>query len=504
VLEAACAAFFVCVLAVGCRSGGETAEPPPVVAPELEYGTRHFVGSVLSGPLPLMAVDDAADPADAITVHCELTYYEQLPQYDLPPLGTQARLIGSMRGENAILPSPAFTTRVQYATPDVAPGILEELESSSNGRSLLLHHFEGALLHGTSAVFAARSVELLELAIDEQAQRRMAFSFLRNAGDLIDFGIVVDQLAKPDDETIADSADEPLDLDPYLVERDDRVLQREYLLLKSPPVLDGGPILILAPSPFPGDEGAGFAMRIEVRSAPTAEPDASAHAELVAAMQADFVSEYEQAQEAARRLENAELQERQVAEALRNLRFNELQRKTLVFLTTTTGAPLAEDLALIVTDENLKLYADMVVAAAERSDRVMTEEGGLGWIFERGAFQFLTSSLSEDQISPSHFGLLLKHAGEAGQFPAIIEDALAVSQNRREFTQRIVEENRIFLEDHQVAARVRAYDWLVARDAAPEGYDPLGDADARREALSNDRRKRAAAKAEQAAKKTKS
>jgi len=502
VLEAACAVSFVCVLVTGCRSGGDAAEPPPVVAPALEYGARHFVGGVPSGPSQLTVLQEDVDPAQAFALRGELTYYERLPQFDLPPLGTQARLIGTMRGESAILPSPIFTTRVQYATVDVAPTILEQLDAQTNGRHLPLHEFEGALIQGTSTVFAVRSVEELELAIDAKAQRRMSLSFSRGLGDAIDFGVLIDQLANPTEDLVSDHPTEQIsaDLDPYLVARESRVLQREYLLLKTPPTVDGGPILILIPSPFPGDEGAGFAMQIDVRSAPTEEQGAAAHAELVSTMLADFVRERELAQEAARRLENTELEERRIAAALRNLRLDRLQRKTLVFLTTTTGAPLAEDLALIVSDENLKLYAETVVTAAENSETGMTSEGGLGWILERGAFKFLTTALSEEQISSSHFGLLLKHAGEAGQFPVLIEDALAVSKNRAQFMQRITEENRIFLEDQQVAARVRAFDWLEAQGAAPEGYDPLDEADARREALAKDRRKREAAKAEKKAK----
>lgn len=500
-LEAACAASFVSVLVVGCRSSRTAAEPPPVVAPALEYGARHFVGSVLSGPSPQLAVPAETDPAQALAVRCVLTYHERLPRFELPPLGTQARMIGAMQGETAILPNPVFTTRVQYAGVEIAAQIIEQLEAASGTRSLVLHEYDGALFSGTSVVFAARSVDTLKLAIDTEAQRRVALSFSRGEGDAIDFGIVIDQLVKAPDDEVEDSPAAQLapDLDPYLTERENRVLQREYLLLQHPPVPDSGPVLILVPSPFPGDEGAGFAMQLEVEAAPSEEPAASLHAAVVATMLEDLVREHELALESARRLGMAELEERQIAEALRNLRLDRLQRKTLVFLTTTTGAPLAEDLVMIVADENLKLYAETVISAAEASNELMDADGGLGWILERGAFQFLTTSLSEEQISSSHFGLLLKHAGEAGNFPAVIEDALAISRSRSEFVQRLIDENRIFLEDHNIAARVRAYDWLLSMDAAPPGYDPLGDSDSRREALSNDRRRREAEKAAESA-----
>lgn len=497
VLEAACAAFVVCVSAVGCRSKSGAAEPLPVVAPALEYGARHFVGTVLSGPLPQHDMPEDVDPSDALAVHCVLTYYERLPHFDLPPLGTQARLIGTLQGDTAILANPIFTTRVQYVAADAAQQIMAQLSERAGERSLVLNDFEGALLPGSSVVFAARSVDTLRLDVDTEAQRRVAFSFSRDETSRVEFGIVIDQLLKPTDDEPDDSAAAALEpnLDPYLMERENRVLQREFVMLEDPPSVDGGPILVLVPSPFPNDEGAGFAMKVELGSAPTEEPAAGRHADIVSAMLDDFVQERQTARESARRLDSRELRDRQVAEALRNLQLDRLQRRTLVFLTTTTGAPLAQDLVLIAKEENLQKYAQAVIAAAERSDAVLNTDGGLGWILERGAFQFLITALSDEEINASHLGLLLKHAGEAGNFPAIIEDSLAISSNRDEFVQRIIEENRIFLEDHNIAARVRAFDWLDSRDAAPAGYDPLADADARRSALAEDRKQREAREA---------
>ena len=47
----------------------------------------------------------------------------------------------------------------------------------------------------------------------------------------------------------------------------------------------------------------------------------------------------------------------------------------------------------------------------------------------------------------------------------------------------MIVENRIYLEDNSPASRVRAYDWLKARGAAPKGFDPLANPRDRREAL---------------------
>jgi len=44
-------------------------------------------------------------------------------------------------------------------------------------------------------------------------------------------------------------------------------------------------------------------------------------------------------------------------------------------------------------------------------------------------------------------------------------------------------ENFIYLEDISPAARTRAFEWLAARDQAPQGYDPLASLKERRNVL---------------------
>ena len=79
--------------------------------------------------------------------------------------------------------------------------------------------------------------------------------------------------------------------------------------------------------------------------------------------------------------------------------------------------------------------------------------------------------------------LMLRKAGEVGRWPDLLTDAVAESDGVRELRERLVRENRIFLEDAVPATRVRAYDWLAARGLAPEGFDPLASAEERRAAL---------------------
>jgi hypothetical protein len=79
--------------------------------------------------------------------------------------------------------------------------------------------------------------------------------------------------------------------------------------------------------------------------------------------------------------------------------------------------------------------------------------------------------------------LLTLHAGEAGRRAASLEEVLGAARTLSGLRARLAAENAIYLEDNDPAARVRAYEWLAARNLAPAGYDPLAPVEARRAAL---------------------
>jgi len=79
----------------------------------------------------------------------------------------------------------------------------------------------------------------------------------------------------------------------------------------------------------------------------------------------------------------------------------------------------------------------------------------------------------------------VRRAGELGRYPDMVLEVLAASTAPADLEQRFLAENLIFLEDAHPAARVRAYDWLRARGAAPAGYDPLATREERRSALAS-------------------
>ncbi len=156
-------------------------------------------------------------------------------------------------------------------------------------------------------------------------------------------------------------------------------------------------------------------------------------------------------------------------------------RAGLVHLAAELGAPALLDLSLAARPQHLAPLARAVIeAAAEVPD---SERAALAWALERAALRSLVERRQGDGDDPAAAALLFARAGEAGAFPALLAEVLATRADLSAFEAWLREENRIFLSDRSPAARVRAYDWLASRGAAPPDFDPLGPEDARREAL---------------------
>lgn len=156
------------------------------------------------------------------------------------------------------------------------------------------------------------------------------------------------------------------------------------------------------------------------------------------------------------------------------------RRSALVALAGTTGATLTGDLALVADDVLLELLASRIVEQATKEPS--KDLSSLGWLMDRTSFEVVTQQTSS-RVTDTLAGVLLSHLGEPARRPSLMRELLESMRTRLEFETRLQAENLIALEDDAPSSRVRAYQWLVARNLAPAGYDPLGSAQARQEAL---------------------
>jgi hypothetical protein len=132
---------------------------------------------------------------------------------------------------------------------------------------------------------------------------------------------------------------------------------------------------------------------------------------------------------------------------------------------------LGRDLCLVGDEAFLRGWVALIPDPASRE--AASEEDWV-WDVERAAWVRLARDMVKEDLPDAMLALVLHHAGEAGHYPSGLEDAARNSADLQTYEQRIIQENRLFLEETSPAARVRAYDWLKRRGLEPPDWDPLG------------------------------
>jgi len=431
------------------------APPEPAPLPPLRVEVSHFAGTVLTGPTSEEPSDEA--PVDALGLTLRIALLERTPQGDPLP----ARLV-VVDG----LPDP-FRTGSQLAlgarrTPPGEPGAV-----------LWEGSLAEALVAGGTTVVALQPERSLPDAprppwerLELEVSRR-----LRAPGEIEVALALTGMIAlRVEDETDPQTDGEPARVE--LVHARERVVLEGALRPADPPWR-------LA---FPAPTGVApqGVIVVELGTLPVADPEAAeraregvATARLTAAAQATGLSGQE----------GFRIQSSRAFEALSQ---RALERRALLYLAGQTGAELLGELALVADIESL---ADLREAGREQLATLREasiEPPALGWLLDSISWRWLAglaAERDETPLRPELDALLLRMAGEAGRWPDLLLDALEESESSAALRQRIGRENRIFLEDADPAARVRAYDWLAGRGLAPEGFDPLASAAERRAAL---------------------
>ena len=456
------AALLIGPLLTSCTATPEP-PPPPFEAPACNVATRHFAGTILTGPRPV----EAAGTFDLVTVR--IVALERFADDILTPISEGARLI-ARRGDRATLaatPRLAPASRFGFGS-EAEDAYQRALAEGTFGRSQGIAALAGAVTAGVTVRFAVESAQ--QTASSRQALLSTGYAVEVERGPtgparvaLVVSGWVTPAVVSPDSE------EEPQPAPPT------PVLQEEAVLLGDLPADDRQVAVLLARSP--SVPGQGIVFVVEVHTGPYAE--AEAHADAVARCQADL---------AAGVLEGVLDPNRApiwagLTEALAALVDPVTRRGSLAFLGRATGAVAAEDVALAGTDDLLAEVADGVCAATGELPAA-SDSAALGWVLERTTLEVLAQGLDAEQPAPALEALLVRHAGEAGRSRAFVEEVLGRCANLEELAAELVRENVFFLLDKSPAARVRAYDWLVGRGAAPPGYDPLSDRQQRRAAMS--------------------
>jgi hypothetical protein len=442
-------AVALALAASGCASA-PVAERPPVAAPRVTASVRHAVGSPLSGGSSERAPDERPSATTSLQAVVSFVALEKLPEALLEPLSTHARLVAAPGTGRALLPGARFLAGARAGVVPDADRFVSSLEQRRNRFADL----RGALPRGVTATF--------ELACDRasgdhgEAQReRVALHVARRSDEGLDVAVEVARAGTGAELALLD--------------------------LRSLKLGEG--LAVIVPSPFEGEETGAVAAVVTVLRAPADDaPGAAAHRLAFARCTADLAREAAFASERRVLPPSSTLPRPDLGAACRALSVPSGRRSALFALAQATGAPLAEDLALSADDRMLAAIAESVARDATAAT-APAAGATLGWIIERAAFAGLRNLAGEGEVPPQVEEALVRRGGAAGRSLGTFFGVDEASQSLDDLERRLRAENRDLLEDGSPAIRARASGWLAARGLLPEGYDPLGPADARRAAL---------------------
>lgn len=433
-----------------------TSEQPELPTPKLDASVEHRVGELLGatagpGAAATLALDDVQSCA------LRAMWLESTPSGGVP-LAARARLVTAQRGGEAIEPRSQLARGAKLLR-----GVEAQAALARPGRRREVVADELALPRGVTATLALLAEEVVPAEDGTGVRKELRVELGRSRDGAIALAIVLEDLLATDaDDEEPDERDDPLAL-----------VRRESLVLEDAPIADGEPLLLS----FAPERAGEPALALVVTCSSTASAKALERC----------VAQAREAEQGARArtawLGSRESRQRQIETALQALEDGGRRRAALLFLAAESSAELCADLALDADEALLEAAAVALARQLPDAARLAADGATLGWALERGCVQFLAERASTQPLEVELRAAVLRRTGELGRSPAALLDVALAARNLDDFRTRIVTENLVLLEDNHPAARVRAYDWLAARGAAPEGYDPLAEESSREAAL---------------------
>ncbi|MCC6406112.1 MAG: hypothetical protein IT453_03020 [Planctomycetes bacterium] len=443
-----------------------------MVGPTVVIARGHQLGSILGGVAPEAALAELdASPEHALGYRIRVEYVELDPRGELPSAAAAARLFATLRGGEPIAATGRLTLAARLARGDGARRLAERLAAREFGRTRELARLEGALPAGTLGALTLTAEQPVPTPTDGPLRKSLRCEAARAADFTATVALALLDLAPPPLADPREASEEAAERAPEPA----RVLD-EVIVLADALDAANGPLAWVLPSPFVDGEGSALVVFVEALGPSN---DAAA----VERTLADCRDALADTQQRAQRVDDVETRRQELASALGSLGAAANRRSSLLFLAQATGAALAGDLALAADETALDAYVKSLPSTGDELARVVVDGSTLGFVLERGAYAFLAKLGSETPLAPELSGALVRRAGEAGRSSGAIEDLLAGAKTVADLERAALDSNRIALEDSTLAVRVRGFDWLAARGLAPAGYDPFGEAQARRAAL---------------------
>lgn len=452
---------------------------PPFEAPSVGRDLRCWRGTPVSGPQPTLPLISPATPESSLQVVVRFVALEELPARGLSPLPAEETMVAAL-GSGTPLISVSEEARgarvgeVRDTAVVARAAILGEL-----GRSASLGQNVAALPPGVT-VAAHLSRDLTRPPGLPPSREAVALLIGRSEdGEDLEVAILVDAGPLPNAEPRGElhllkpfRDRERLELAvvvPAPFEQDGREREWRRDEAPAPPRMAILGLISVAPAPDPGSPGHAAHQR--------------AHAVCLGDLARARVIEERTPLEPLGLPTPPALPPRfDPMDVRRRLGDPTRARAALLELAYFSSAQLTGEAALSL-DDQLATALARAISAALGVDGAPTRAGReLAWLLERATVRLLVGDPGEMEVQPTVDALLATHVGALSALPATLLATLEAA-GLTAWRERVLRENLAALGEAQPAVRVRAHDWLLARDAAPAGYDPLGPLDERTAAL---------------------
>ncbi len=505
--------------------GGCQQSPPvekPFITPAAEaVKVNHFIGTPLSGLT--LAKPTQISPADAWSITVQFVALEHMVGDVGEPVASKSRIIIQSQRPFPVMPAERLLRGARWIDLKDPSG-LDALISPAAGKIAVIAQPTGALPSGVTASFSLADATGLEDPGSSATSRRcIELDAYRSPKNMVQIGLALADLAdQPPDKTdlgepAATKSDAAKPAPPKKtgiagffaallpashgtkpapskntttaagkgkpaapVPRVPPIFQRELAMIDLPPVSTQESAAVLVPMHFSNTDAAAIAVIITIGPA-SMSPE---HIAATTRCNDDLQRSADAAANSPQSLTVLSPEWSIYRVALDALSEPDRRRSALVYLAMQTGAPLTRDVALAAdppTLEQLSGEVRRVVTKPTGSTMPGAEE--LGWALDRTTYQMLSVMLNKQQLPLELMGVLTSATGQVGRDAGSVDEVSSSMGSRAQFMARLQAENLISLEDSSLAARVRAYDWLAARNEAPPGYDPQGARKDRRDAL---------------------
>ena len=475
--------------------------PPPLpfvlLAPDIEVDEALTPGSALGPPVEAAsgeALEDE-DVGSPIAVRCRLMYLEAPRTQGLRSLGLGATIVADVNGSAPVLETPELTLSTLYPEGAEANDWITALGEADSHAALEIADRTVIVPQGARFQLSMRAGERVEDPRDwlDEFQNRgpipvEAGVIVTNTGATPEIAVVVTSLdPKQERQILEDYLADPNVLATAPGPAQDELVRQEVLTLEPAPAL-GAPLVLHMDSPFVGGNGTSIAIVIELVEPYTVQGTNELMAAAALAATAETMRE-----------QREPLTEESRSEIERIEALSVFQRRggrsALLQVAQESKAMLALDIALVADEAFLVLLSERafpmeegdLTETAPEDATALAPKASIGWRLDAAAWNLLAEGALDEALDPELEGVFYRAAGALAAFPDLVQEAVvAASGSAVRFHDRLLVEQRYFLEDSAPSSRLRAYDWLKERGVVVPDYDPLGERDERRAALEAD------------------